>query len=621
MALTPEDRAKLTTFDEARAGLQRGGYAGVGLAMLPDWKLTALDFDDCVADGVVHPEVLRLVTGTYAELSPSGTGVRAFMRGPLAGADKSADGLAKHGFKFEAYPTKQFVTVTGNVVGLDIADELAGASIVDLTNAVRDHATLRFAKPESRDASASAGKPHALTAGDVRDMLAHIADNVDRDSWKDVCFAAERTALTSKDGALTHDAVLGLVDDWSRRGDPNYTGRQSVERKMLEARRREDGYGVGSLWAWAQDGGWTPSAEQVARLHPDSGAKPDDFEDHTAGKPAPDEPDPFKFLSMWQLADRPLPTWFIEGVLPQAQLGMIVGAPGSGKSFFAFDLALHLSRGIPWRDKEVKQTRVAWIAAEASGSVGLRARAYEQHYDVKRDFDIPVLAHAPDLGKPEDVKRIVAAMVSHGTRVLFVDTFSAAAGGREENSSEIDKVLSGCRHIARKTGALVLLIHHVGKDSSRGARGWSGIHAAMDLELTVERVGDTNRVARVTKLRDGQDSAQFGFKLSSVWVDTGGDDGKVVTSCVVEPVEVTPISRGPKLGANEKVVRDALIALTLSGPDVPIGDLIDEAVARMSHDPKAPRDRRREVALRAITSARDKGMLQVSADLVRLPAG
>jgi archaellum biogenesis ATPase FlaH len=617
-----EDRAKLVTFNEARVALRRGGYSGLGLAMLPDYELTALDFDDCMTDGVVHPEVLKLTAGTYAEISPSGTGVRAFIRGTLAGADKSAEGLARHGFKFEAYAARQFVTVTGNVINQD-PDDLAGASICDLTDAVREHAKLRFPKPAEREQSPDQGKPHALTAADVRDMLAHMPDNVDRDRWKDTLFALERTALTSKNGLLKHDVLVGLADEWSRRGNPeSYTGRQDVERKMLEAHRRESGFGVGSLWQWAQAGGWVPTDAQKARLHPDRVAAASEFEDRTAEalKTEQDKRDPFAFVSLWELADRPLQEWFIDGLIPQAQLGMIYGPPGCGKSFFAFDLALHLARGIPWRGRETKQARVAWIAAEASGSVGVRIRAYEQEFDTGRDYDIPVLAHAPDLGKRDHVDKIVNQMLAHRTQVLVVDTLSAAAGGREENSSEIDQVISGCRYIARTTGALVILIHHSGKDAARGARGWSGIVAAMDFELAVARVTDTDRVVRVTKQRDAEDGKEFGFRLRPVaWVMSPGTE-RMASSCVVEAAEVTARASGTVLRTNERAVREALMTLSLGGAEVTVGDLIDLAATHLPHDPEAKRDRRREYARLAIGTCQDKGVLRVEGDCVRLVA-
>ena len=77
----PEDRQQLTTFDAARAAAARRGMDGIGFAPMPEWGITALDFDNCVVDGGLHPEVERIVAGTYAEFSPSGTGVRAIPLG------------------------------------------------------------------------------------------------------------------------------------------------------------------------------------------------------------------------------------------------------------------------------------------------------------------------------------------------------------------------------------------------------------------------------------------------------------------------------------------------------------------------------------------------------------
>ena len=76
-----EDRAQLVTYEQAAAV---EGYSGLGFAVLPDCGVIALDFDDVVIDGVIDARVLRVVAGTYAEISPSGNGVRAFFRGSAA---------------------------------------------------------------------------------------------------------------------------------------------------------------------------------------------------------------------------------------------------------------------------------------------------------------------------------------------------------------------------------------------------------------------------------------------------------------------------------------------------------------------------------------------------------
>jgi hypothetical protein len=102
------DRANLGTFDEANAAFkQNAAYAGIGLALLPDFNLVAFDPDHCLVEGKIASAVAKLMNGTYAEVSPSGTGARAFWIG--AAENTSNGGL-------ELYSKKQFVTVTGQVV-------------------------------------------------------------------------------------------------------------------------------------------------------------------------------------------------------------------------------------------------------------------------------------------------------------------------------------------------------------------------------------------------------------------------------------------------------------------------------------------------------------------------
>jgi hypothetical protein len=106
------DMANLGTWDEAMAALNDDkSLAGVGFALLPDFGVLALDVDHCVTDGKLRPDVDLLVDDTYAEFSPSGTGIRAFWLG------EARDGK-NHDTGYELFHSKGFVTITGNwIVG------------------------------------------------------------------------------------------------------------------------------------------------------------------------------------------------------------------------------------------------------------------------------------------------------------------------------------------------------------------------------------------------------------------------------------------------------------------------------------------------------------------------
>jgi hypothetical protein len=67
---------------------------------------------------------------------------------------------------------------------------------------------------------------------------------------------------------------------------------------------------------------------------------------------------------------------------------------------------------------------------------------------------------------------------------------------------------------------------------------------------------DHDRSLTVTKMRDGEDGARFGFRLKTV--DLGEDEeGDRVMSCVVEHVDCAP-TRAKRLGRTKQLVVDAV---------------------------------------------------------------
>jgi hypothetical protein len=70
--------------------------------------------------------------------------------------------------------------------------------------------------------------------------------------------------------------------------------------------------------------------------------------------------------------------------------------------------------------------------------------------------------------------------------------------------------------------------------SSRCLRGHSSLVAALDAELSVKRQADNSIVAKVERLKDGQEGDEIVSKLESVAVGTD-EDGDEISSCIVVP--------------------------------------------------------------------------------------
>lgn len=580
----PEDRASLVTFDEARSAASRRGFDGVGFAPLAEFGIVALDFDGCVADdGTIHPEVLAVVQSTYAELSPSGKGIRAFFRGQLGN-------LKAHGepFGFELFSSKGFTTVTGDILPfvevLGTEDEVAP---VDET--VLALVTKRFKRElELSDTPSNSDTPAlGLTPSQIDQALEVLPSDLDYDQWVQVGMALHHE---------THGAGFETWDAWSQRSS-KYTARE---------------YGLERWNSFGKGAGKVVTARSLVRLANEHGAHLDlngpasaeEFDsietaDFPTGAAAQPKPPRFTPISVAEFASGAPPSWIIKGVLPRAELVVLYGESGSGKSFMALQLAGAIARGVEWRGRRVKQGRVVYIAAEGAGGFRNRCVAYAQAEGIAlADLPLDIIADAPNLLLKDDALAVAKGIGK--ADVVFVDTWAQVTPGGNENAGEdMGRALSHCKGIRRATGALVVLVHHSGKDASKGARGWSGLRAAADAELEVVR-SPGGRMMRTAKQKDGADDLEWGFALETVQLGVD-EDLDPITSCIVVDAQVPSAKALRAMGPMEQIVNEVLQEFAKAQTKgIEVTAVIAQAVAKMEAPADGKRDTRKQRARRAL---------------------
>jgi hypothetical protein len=79
-----------------------------------------------------------------------------------------------------------------------------------------------------------------------------------------------------------------------------------------------------------------------------------------------------------------------------------------------------------------------------------------------------------------------------------------------------------CDTIRTATGATMLVVHHFGKDESKGMRGSVALKAAADTVIEVTGI-DGVRTARVEKQKDGATGETFTFTLRPIDLGPDGD--------------------------------------------------------------------------------------------------
>jgi hypothetical protein len=580
---SPEDIEQLTNFAKAKAEAINRGFDGVGIALREDLDLVALDFDDVVIDGQIHTAVADLVEGTYAEFSPSGKGIRAFFHGSNLANRKSLGPNVP--FPVEFFTTKGFVTFTGNRLPMV---ELTGDSVEPLSARVTDLYAERFTRPEATPSVENTDDdlPLDLKHEHITSLLEQIDPDLAEPDW----MQAMRAVHHYMHG---HELGLSAFDVWSATGS-KYASHEDIEQRWarLSDEKTDQPTTIGTLRHMVGQRGGTI---------PDSPIDPSEFE---VIKDLSPKDYRFRVVPAHEFAQGQPPQWMIKGVLPRAQLAVLFGESGSGKSFAALDMAVDIAMGTSWRDLTTKKGRVVYIAAEGAGGFRkrLKAIAFERGLELEQ-IPIGVIADAPNLMEGRDAKAVAQSIVdAGGADLVIVDTFAQTMPGANENAGEdVGKALAHCKGIHAATGALVMLVHHSGKDSSKGARGWSGLRAAADVELEVVRA-DEARSLSVTKQKDGEDGAEFAFKLQTVVLGID-EDGEEITSCVVEhgTGKVARVrDRGPR-GSLAKLVMSAFYDLKQLGSEVVEYTQLKQAVIdQLPHDEL---DGRRDTRPQRVTKA------------------
>ncbi len=269
----------------------------------------------------------------------------------------------------------------------------------------------------------------------------------------------------------------------------------------------------------------------------------------------------YKLLSDDDLRKLPPLQWRIKKVLPQTGLAAIYGPSGSGKSFLVLDALQALAAGREWFGYKTKPCNVLYCALEGEGGIAGRVAAYRIRHGATSQ-NIRYLVQPVSLLDEADINDLAQAIKANGqgAELVVLDTLNRAAPGADENDSKsMGQIIAAAKELQTLIGGLVLLVHHTGKDASKGLRGHSSLHAALDAAIEVRRDGDS-REWLIAKSKDGEDGEAHPFKLDMVELGID-EDGEPITSCVVHPVEVIADSikkvMPPKSG-NQRAVWDAL---------------------------------------------------------------
>jgi hypothetical protein len=225
----------------------------------------------------------------------------------------------------------------------------------------------------------------------------------------------------------------------------------------------------------------------------------------------------YRLYSAAELDDLPPAQWIIHERIPRNGLVGLIGAKGTMKTFVALDLALHVTTGLEWHDRDVRAGDVVYVYAE--GPFGAKARvdawcAYQQ-YATKIEYQrkhlrIWFLPSRIPINVAGDVAALLVAIrqLEIEPVLVIIDTLNQNLDG-DEDGKGMGGFVAGCSHIRDALSCTVMPVHHTPIGVDERARGHSAFDGAIDTRLIVTRDAD-----RITLACTHQRNAQDGWSVA-----------------------------------------------------------------------------------------------------------
>lgn len=296
------------TYEQACTAFQEreddsDAYTGVGIVLNGD-GLVGIDIDHCITEGKHAPAALKLLEdlgATYAEVSPSGTGLRAFGYGKALPTGCKG---RHNGQSIELYSTGRYLTVTGQAIKQGPLAPLNG--FVELAEAIRADRAVHLGTGEIINAA-----PDARHAELVRRIL---TGDVYHDSLRDLAASLIATGM-APGAAVNH--LRSLMDTSTCPHNARWQARLSEIPKLVQSAAAKFAPQMRSALVLPNDSA-RPKADRQALT--------------TERKPDQDPIDPF--------VEHPVPSFPLE-VLPDALKKYAEGCSrGSGFDEGAYGFAL-----------------------------------------------------------------------------------------------------------------------------------------------------------------------------------------------------------------------------------------------------------------------------------------
>lgn len=319
----------------------------------------------------------------------------------------------------------------------------------------------------------------------------------------------------------------------------------------------------------------------------------------------------------------------VAGLIPRVGLTLVWGPPKSGKSFWMFDVAMHVALDRQYRGRRVHPGGVIYCAFEGQSGLQARVEAFRQKFMTEGADPPPFYLQPATLNLIERGADLVAEITRQVPSPVLVvlDTLNRSFSGSESSDEDMTAYVRAADAIRDTFECAVVIVHHCGIDGTR-PRGHTALTGAVEAQIAIKRDAADNVVATVELAKDGPQGDVIVSRLEVV--EVGEDqDGEPITSCVILPCEGDAVSGSPMVRGTAKIALDLLRRaieehgeLAPSGSRFPLGGRTIPMSTWRAHcdagtiaESDKP-DSRRKAFVRAVKALQLRNLIGVWADRV-----
>ena len=204
--------------------------------------------------------------------------------------------------------------------------------------------------------------------------------------------------------------------------------------------------------------------------------------------------------------------WLIEPFIPMQSFVLLVGKPGSFKSWLALDLARAVAMGESFAQLKGSPAREVLYVDRENGSNLIAHR--RQVLSIPNTPKLRYWGRWVSLPFPGIGSKEMMEYAGQAHPLMIFDSLVRFHKSNENDNTEMARVMDGFVGLARK-GATVVVLHHAGKEAEKNFRGATEIEAAPDVACRVDRIKERTLSVRQFKNRVAEERS-FEFTWDEV---------------------------------------------------------------------------------------------------------